>query len=288
MDELKREPYLMTLLRTYHLPVAIVAAIVLIAFWIGLRAWGAWHDEWSGYNASVSVSDGTCNIAVISIQGDIAPYASEEERYLYTYAIGDEVIAEIDQAEWDPYIDGILVQIDSYGGSASAASEITDRLQRSPLRTAAYVREAAASAAYLVATGAETIIATPFADIGSIGVTMSYLDQTQQNSDSGLEFISLTSGEYKDYGDPNRPLTEEEHSLLERDLEIFHQALVSRIAVNRNLPEEEVAALADGSSMPAQLALEHKLIDTVGSREEVRAWFATQLGMDAEDVVFCE
>ena len=143
-------------------------------------------------------------------------------------------------------------------------------------------------AVYLIVSGADTIIATPFSDVGGIGFTMSYLEQAQQNEDSGLSFVSLSSGKYKDYGNPNRELTEEERSLFERDLEVFHKALVSRIAVNRNLPVEEVEALADGSSLPGEMALEKRLVDQVGNRETVRAWFAGELGMETEDIIFCD
>jgi ClpP class serine protease len=60
------------------------------------------------------------------------------------------------------------------------------------------------------------------------------------------------------------------------------------IAENRNIPFEDVSKLADGSSMAASLALEHKLIDAVGDKETARAWFAEQLNLPVEEVVFCQ
>jgi len=62
---------------------------------------------------------------------------------------------------------------------------------------------------------------------------------------------------------------------------------VAEVAENRNLPIETIAKLADGSSMPGKLALEAGLIDAVGNREVARAWFANQLGMSPEEIVFC-
>ena len=273
----------------YHLfPLAAVALLLLITFFIGLNVWGYWYDEWSGYNAEMAVSDGVCNIAIIPVQGEIMSYASEDERYMYTYAVGDDIVDNINRAEWDWNIEGVVIEIDSYGGSGSAASEVTDRLQALSIPNAAYIREGGTSAAYLIASGADTIIATPFSDVGSIGFTMSYLEQAQQNEDSGLSFVSLSSGKYKDSGNPNRELTEEERSLFERDLQVFHKALVSRISANRSLSVEEVEALADGSSLPGELALEKRLIDQVGNRETVRAWFAEKLELPPEDVIFCD
>ncbi|HEY0010767.1 MAG TPA: signal peptide peptidase SppA [Candidatus Paceibacterota bacterium] len=277
----------MNLIRTYALPAVIILAFILVAFWMSLMIWGSWYDEWSGYNATWAISDGYCNIAVIPIRGEIYSYASEDERYAFPVTVGDDILGLIDHIESEPGIDGVMLQIDSPGGEMTPATEIVDRLKALDLPVAAYIREMGASAAYYIATGADTIIATPLSDVGSIGVTMSYLDQSRQNEDAGLEFISLSSGKYKDYGNPNRPLTEEERALLERDLKIYHDVFVANIAGNRGLPVEEIAALADGSSMPASLALEKKLIDSVGNRDTVREWFASTLIMDTENVVLC-
>ena len=47
-------------------------------------------------------------------------------------------------------------------------------------------------------------------------------------------------------------------------------------------------ALADGSSMMGEQALENGLIDAVGDQEAARFWFAEELGLSPEEVVFCE
>lgn len=139
-----------------------------------------------------------------------------------------------------------------------------------------------------MATGADTIIASPFSDVGSIGVTMSYLDYTQQNRAEGIEFVSLSSAKFKDYGSPDKIMTAEERSLLERDLKIYHDEFVKQVAENRDMSLEDVEKLADGSTMPGSLALEAGLIDSLGDRETVREWFAQELGLDSEEVVFCQ
>jgi len=56
----------------------------------------------------------------------------------------------------------------------------------------------------------------------------------------------------------------------------------------QKLPIEDVAKLANGSSMPGELALKNKHIDQLGDQNTARIWFAKKLGMDAIDVVFCE
>lgn len=278
---------------SYQKGVTILSLFVigLLFFFACLSVWGSWHDEWSGYNASLSVNDGRCNIAVIPIVGDIIPYAGADEDGSGNTPPStnpDDTLSALRAAEADQNIQGILVRIDSGGGTPVASEIIADGLKRASLPLAALIREAGASGAYLAATGAKTIIASPFSDIGSIGVTMSYLDNSAKNAEDGLRYVSLSSAKFKDYGNPDKPLTADERMLLERDLKIYHSQFVREVAENRNLSIEQVAKLADGSSMPGTLALENRLIDELGDKETARAWFAAQLELPLEKISFCE
>ena len=271
-------------------PIILVAVLLPVLFYVGLILWGDWHDEWSGYNASNYLGDGYCNIAVLPIMGEVHSYGTIYDDY------GNEIVSTnmsdaltlLNKAETEPGILGILALIDSPGGSAAAAELITSELQKSIIPNAAYIVDSGNSAAYLIASGADTIIASPFADVGSIGVTMSYLDYSKQNAKEGIEYVSLSSGKFKDYGSQDKPLTAEERTLLERDLSIWHDEFVKQVATNRNLTVEDVAKLADGSSMPGSLALDAKLVDALGDKEVARKWFAEQLNLPVEEVVFCQ
>ncbi len=272
----------------------ITAAAALIVVWGGLQIYGRWHDDWSGYTASITVSDGWCNIAVLPIVGDVLAYAGANkdgltvESDLPPSTNPDDVEFMLGQAEANPYVLGLLVRIDSPGGSPIGGEMIANAIKRSSLPSAAVVGDIAASSGYLIASGADTIIASPFSDVGSIGVTMSYLEYSQQNETDGLNFVSLASGEFKDYMNPDKPLTAGERALLERDLKVWHDYFVGLVATNRDLPVEQVTALADGSSMPGALALENGLIDALGDKQTARLWFAHELGIPVQDVVFCE
>ncbi|KKQ03397.1 MAG: putative protease [Parcubacteria group bacterium GW2011_GWA2_36_24] len=272
--------------------ITLWALAVIIVFAIGLRIFGSWHDEWSGYNASTMISDGSCNIAVIPITGDIIPYAGADQdgsgNELPPSTNPDDTLATLHWAESDPNVLGVLARIDSSGGTPVASEIIANGFKNSSLPVVALIREMGTSGAYLLATGAETIIASPFSDVGSIGITLSYLENTAKNNKEGLQYISLASAKFKDYGNPDKPLTSAERDLIERDLKIYHEQFVKEVAENRNLPVEQVAKLADGSSMPGTLALENKLVDSLGDQETARAWFAEQLEIAPEEVVFCE
>ncbi len=271
-------------------PIFLIAILLPVIFYLGLKLWGDWHDEWSGYNASNYIGDGYCNIAVVPILGEVHSYGVRYDKF------GNEIVSTnmsdtlslLGRAESEPGIIGVMALIDTPGGSAAAAELIAAELKKSVMPNAAYIADSGTSAGYLIASGADTIIASPFSDVGSIGITMSYLDYSKQNTEQGIDYVSLTSGKFKDYGAPDKPLTAEERTLLERDLSIWHDEFVRQVANNRNLPVEDVAKLADGSSMPGSLALEAKLIDAVGDKETAREWFAKELGLSSEEVVFCQ
>lgn len=269
--------------------IALWGVAGLLVFTLGLWIWGTWHDEWSGYNASLPISDGYCNIAVVPIVGDI--YIDEptnDGSESPAIANADEVLALLNSAEQDSHIDGVLIRIDSLGGTPVASELISNALKRSPLPIATVIREYGTSGGYLAATGADVIFASAFSDVGGIGISMSYLGNWEQNAKDGLRFVPLISAPLKDYGNPNKPLTPDERALIERDLQIYHDHFVRMVSENRNISIQEVEKLADGSSMPGSLALKNKLIDALGDQEATRNWFAERLGMSHDDIVFCE
>ncbi|PIR83677.1 hypothetical protein COU18_03285 [Candidatus Kaiserbacteria bacterium CG10_big_fil_rev_8_21_14_0_10_51_14] len=278
--------------------IVALGIVSLAVFWAGLWMWGNWNDEWSGFNAQFTVSDGYCNIAVVPIVGDIStlpdPNAASEsdsaapDAYSYPVANVDDILYKLRLAEYDPSVEGILIRIDSPGGTPVASEVLADAIKGLSLPTAALIREYGTSGGYLAATGADTIFASPLSDVGSIGITMSYIENVAKNTKEGLRYVPLASAPYKDSGDPNKPLTTAERALFERDLKIYHDVFVKKVAENRGLTTEDVERLADGSSMPGELALENKLIDALGNQDSTRAWFAQQLEIPASDVVFCE
>ncbi len=271
----------------------VFSVLGLCVFFFGLILWGVWHDEWSGYNASVSMSDGICNIAIVPINGDITSFYamntdSEGSELQPAVVLADNITSMLRRAAEDPAVEGVLVRIDSAGGSPVASEIIAKELKRSTLPSAALIREVGASGAYLVATGADTIIASPLSSVGGIGVTMSYLTNAERNKLEGTEYVALASAPFKDAGSPDKAITPEERARFESDLKTYHNVFVQEVAANRGLSEEEVAARADGWAVPGAEALSQKLIDALGDQETAREWFATHLNKSKEEIRFCE
>jgi len=237
-----------------------------------------------------SVSDSTdCNIAVIPIDSGIATVPDGEflgmKGNFNTSA--DDVVDVLTVAEANEHIDGVMLRIDSGGGTPVASEIIAEAVKNAKKPAVALIRQAGNSGAYLVASAADTIIASPMSDVGSIGVTMSYLANVEGNAKNGKQFIELVAGRFKEVGNPDRSLSDEERSLFQRDLDIVYNQMVEEISINRKMPIDKVKKLADGSSMPGTLALKNGLVDELGGQETARMWFAKKLNIPNEEVEFC-
>ena len=237
---------------------------------------------------------GDCNVAAIKLQGVLWTYniatgqADEDgsgQDWLgagVTQITSESIVQRIEDADRDDNIKAILLEIDSPGGSVVAAEEIANALKRAQKPAVAVIREMGASAAYWSATGADAIFASANSNVGSIGVTMSYLDSAEKNKKDGLSYNQLSSGKFKDAGSYDRPLSEEEKDLFMRDVKILHENFVKAVSRNRGLEIEKVGEMADGSSMTGQAALDAGLIDKIGDTYAARRYLQGKIGKDAE------
>lgn len=230
---------------------------------------------------SDSYDDSSCTVMGINLHGTMLTYVpdgmrgEEEEDAATEDVVGsEEVVSAIMSADDDPNIKAVLLEIDSYGGAPVAGEEIANALKALSKPSVAVIRQSGTSAAYLAATGADRIFASKNSDVGSIGVTMSYLEE----SDPNKKYVQLSSGKYKDAGDPDKPLTADEKELLLRDVRIVHENFIEAVATNRNIPVPDVKAIADGSSMLGDKALSLKLIDEIGSWTEAENYLEQQIG----------
>lgn len=257
----------------------IILTLTVISFWT--------EQYYLNFTDDIWYDNESCNVSNIKLQGYLTTYISNEGKNEYGDLLWDEIASEdivraIEKAEDDDDIKAIVLEINSLGGGPVAAEEIANALKRIRKPTVALIREYGLSAAYYAATGADIIFASQNSTVGSIGITMSYLDYAKENEKDGITFNQLSSGKFKDTGAYDKSLTPEEKELLMRDINILHENFIKAVADNRNLDIKKVRQLADGSSMPGQMALENNLIDKIGGRYEVEEYLRNKLGGDIE------
>ena len=266
--------------------VVVILACMVLGFVIG----GGIALAWWGAQQS---SGPSCNVATVKLYGTVAYYPNENSgapagglgNGSLDQTDAETIRQEIETADADPNIKAILFQVDSPGGDPVAGEEIADALKQSSKPTVAFIADQGTSAAYWAATGAQTIFASADSALGDIGVTQSYLQQTQQDANNGLQFIPLTAGKYKDMGNPDAPVTPTEIALFQRDLNITYHNFIDQVAANRNLTVASVTAIADGSSMEGQMALQDGLIDHIGSIYDAENFIQNKIGTP---VTLCE
>lgn len=234
-----------------------------------------------------SVSDGECNIAVMPISGVIMPYGNGA-MYQDIVTTPTDVRDFISALEYETMIEGVMFEINSPGGTPVASEDIASQIAALELPNVALVGDIAASGGYMVASAADTIVASPMSDVGSIGVTMSYVEESEKNKEEGLTYVPLNSAKFKDMGTPNKPLTDEERTLLEAQLAELHNYFIDLVSKYRNINRDDVASLADGSTLTGTKAQEKKLVDILGGREAAKEAFAVKLGKDKSNIKFCE
>jgi protease-4 len=197
----------------------------------------------------------------------------------------NDVVAQIEQATNDDSIKGIVLRINSPGGSPVGGEMIAQALRAAGKPTVALIQDLGDSAAYFAATGGDWIIASPFSDVGDIGVTSSYVDNSKADTKNGQTFVQISTGKYKDAGNPDKMLTDDERALLQKNVDEAYATLVDEIALNRSMPTSTVKALANGASMPASEAIGKGLVDELGGATAAREWFVTKLA--DKDVTLC-
>lgn len=239
----------------------------------------------SNTNVQTSGNGSFCNTAVIPINGQLVTYqvpAAGDNGHVLTSS--DDLVSEITNANMNANIRAIILPIDSYGGTIVAGQEVAEALKESGKPTIALIRGQGDSAAYWAATGASTIFASENSEVGSIGVTLSYVDNVVKNQKDGLTYNQLITGKYKDTGDPNRSLTPDDKQLLFRDLNIIFHNFINTVSNNRKIDPLVVEKMADGSTLLGQAALKEKLIDHIGGIHEVKEYLKNIIG---EEVSLC-
>lgn len=221
--------------------------------------------------------EGAGTIAVVTVQGAISGGGSTLEGDGTMKFVADQLRA----AEEDEDVKAVILQIDSPGGGLTASDHLHHQvaaLRKTGKPVIAWAGSMMASGGYYVAVAADQIMATPTATVGSIGVILQHFQVEELMKTLGIRVSPVTSGAHKDLASPFREMTPEERKLLQDYVDISHRRFVDIVAKGRGLPAEEVAALADGSIMGADAALEKGLIDSIGYIEDAVALVESELG----------
>jgi len=169
----------------------------------------------------------------------------------------------------DPNIRGILLRIDSPGGTLTDSDIIYHSLMEfkrvKKVKIVAAMEDIAASGAFYVAMAADEIYAHPTTVTGSIGVILEHTDYSDLMNKLGIRSDPVTSGKFKDMDSPFRKRTPEEQQLLDQIVKAQYEKFVKVVEAGRpNMTDAQVRAIADGRIVTADEAKSLGLIDGIG------------------------
>jgi len=177
---------------------------------------------------------------------------------------------ELQKAKGDSSIAGVVIKINSPGGTVTATDIIYHELmqykKQAGVRIVACLTGTATSGGYYVASAADEIIAHPTCVTGSIGVIAMKFNVEGLFAKIGVQEETIKSGDKKDIWSPFRPSTPEEREIMQTIIDQLHERFVKVVLAGREslLSKKEIERLADGRIFTADQALELKLIDRVG------------------------
>jgi protease-4 len=194
----------------------------------------------------------------------------------------EEMLADIAEAD---AVKGVIVSIDSPGGSTTGGEALYDGLRRIAEKkpTVATVGTLAASAGYMTAIAADHIVAKKTSITGSIGVYFQYGNVAKLLDALGVSVRTVKSAPLK--AEPS-PFTEPEvpgaREMIARLIDDTYQWFVDIVAERRGLDRAEALRLADGSIFSGRQALDLKLVDAIGDEQTAVAWLEQARKVDKD------
>ncbi|MDG2006695.1 MAG: signal peptide peptidase SppA [Thermodesulfobacteriota bacteirum] len=180
-----------------------------------------------------------------------------------------EYLNSIKEISEDSSVKGVIVRIDSPGGTVGSSQEIHNSLIKlsKKIPTVASIVDIGASGGYLIACGTSYIFANAGSITGSIGVISQYYNFSKLIKFLKFDIEVIKSGEMKDLSSPTRSLNNKEKKLLNLLVSDIHQQFKKSVADRRGLTEDESNLVSDGRVFSGNQALELKLIDKIGGLE---------------------
>lgn len=187
---------------------------------------------------------------------------------------------DLRQAVSDPDTAGILLAIDSPGGTVAGTSDLAEEVKAAGKVKAvwAHIDDLGASAAYWVASQASRIVANSgTALVGSIGTIQTMTDYSAAAEKAGLKTLVFATGPMKGLGTPGSKITDEQIAHVQALVDGVQKHFDTAVMRGRGLSAKELAAVRHGGVFTAEAALESRLIDAIQPLGKTLAEFSRSL-----------
>ena len=189
-------------------------------------------------------------------------------------ASADKIVSALNQAFKDKNTQGVVLRINSPGGSPVKSGYINDEIRRlrgkyPTVPVYAVVQDLCASGGYYVAVAADKIYVDKASLVGSIGVIMSGFGFTGTMDKLGVERRAYTAGENKDFLDPFAPENPRHREHAQKMLSEIHEQFVKVVKTGRGTRLKESPEIFSGLIWTGEKSVELGLADALGSLDYV-------------------
>ena len=198
-------------------------------------------------------------IAVITINGAVT-YDSSNSTKIFTSA--SQIENAINDANNDPNVKAIVLDINSGGGSEVASEGIAETIKKSSKPIIAYIGDKGLDESYLIASSADSIIASQSSSIGGIG--LSYIESTKYSKENltgvyNEEYLKIKKSDKADLDNLVNG-----QKMIDQDYTQF----IKKIAENKDMNPNDLSKLAYGKKYNGNEAKNLGLIDEIGNKNK--------------------
>ncbi|MEM6291109.1 MAG: signal peptide peptidase SppA [Myxococcota bacterium] len=229
-------------------------------------------------------------IAVVLVEGAIVDGPSRSIPFIGTqFAGGDTIAKTLRTVRADPKCRGVVLRVDSPGGSALASDIIWREVARTheaheadpdaspPIVVS--MSNVAASGGYYVAAGTDTIFVDPMTITGSIGVITIHFDVSGLLEKLGISVSTFKQGKNPDIGSIYKPYTADQRAKVESSIARTYDLFTQRVSEARDMTQDAVNDLGRGHVYAGKEAIRLDLADRVGGLEDAIDYVRGEAGI---------
>lgn len=228
---------------------------------------------------------------------------SSDNKIALVYAVGEisdegregvvaaTLVPHILQLADDKDIKGMVLRVNSPGGSAFASEQIWEAIEtfkKKGKKVYVSMGNVAASGGYYISCGADRIYASPVTLTGSIGI-FGIVPNVKGllNEHLGITVGTVTTNSNGDFPSITAPMTPFQHARMQNMIERGYETFVSRVAEGRKMPVDDIKAIAEGRVWAGVTALNIGLVDELGNLDAAIKGLTNALNLkDYELVVY--
>jgi signal peptide peptidase sppA, 36K type len=191
----------------------------------------------------------------------------------------DNILEKVEKAMKTKNLRGIVLRVNSGGGSALASEVIYQELTKLNIPIYVSMSDTAASGGYYISMAGNKVFANSATITGSIGVVSMIPKFYNAQEKFGVHSNSILKGKYSDINDSFAPLSQESRDKITQSMQETYSEFKSRVSKSRKIDENTLENYAQGKIWLGDEAKNIKLVDGIASLDEVIKIMARDLGL---------